>query len=148
MANPNSIFATKRTNSKHIGAVHCKMTGTLRRIIIPDKDEELEDPSHVLHENEVLIFHNKEEINHDISTKNLHKLAKDKHTHRFHESCIFSFEHHCVVVNEDGLVVNTVMASPHIDEIEGYTLILSKVGQIGDIWDGTNFIRDGVIVNG
>jgi hypothetical protein len=114
--------------STNMVVVHCKTTGAVRRIIFSPKDTDFRH--HKQHENEIMIYHNKEVS--DLSLDNLNKLAQKKFlehglTHKL------SFKTRCAVINKDNVVVHILNGSPYIDTVSDCILVLSDMAEVGDI---------------
>ena len=127
-----------------VGVVHCKVTGAIRRVIFPEDDLSLESPDLTAHPNEILLIHDIEGLGQDASPENLREHAKRK----FKELGLthtLTFQTKCAVVDKvTGCVVGFCLASPHIDEVPGCTLILIADDDpvvVGQKWDGSKFVN-------
>jgi hypothetical protein len=104
-----------------------------RRIIHPDDDAEIADPTQHARGGEVVHVVDKRHARADTIRSVVASL------HGVAESAIPSGR--CAVVDPTGVVVHVIMADPTLDAHAAGSLIESDSAEIGDRWDGTKFVR-------
>lgn len=104
-----------------------------RRIIHPDDDAEIADPTQHAGPGEVVHVIDKKHARADTIRSVVASL------HGVNEAEIPSGR--CAVIGPDGVVVHVIMADPELDTHPDGRLVESDEASIGDRWDGAKFVR-------
>lgn len=133
------LSAAPARSSTLVGAVYGERSKLIRRVIVPDFDDELDDPLHV-GAGELMLRAPRHEP-HD-------QLALQTRIVARHGMMLADLPcpRVAVVHAESRFVVAAIMADPEIDTLDGHELHRSAVAQVGWQHDGTQFLARYVLV--
>lgn len=110
-----------------------------RRLVVPDRDEELDQHVAALHPAERYLAVEQDVVRSHPQVGRGHvtrHIVAEFHGRPEHEIP----SGRCAVVDASGIVAEVIMADPGIDAHPAGKLIESDVANIGDRWDGAKFV--------
>ncbi len=128
--------------SQWIGVVYDTVSLTVRCVVNPDSDEELDDPAFTMNNHPQLkmlrIPRGEYEAN-NMSNGEVASLIEKIETQLQDKPVDQIVSCRCAGIDDNGIVQHLIMAQPGIDILEGHVLMLTQTALMGDRYDGKIF---------